>query len=87
MLFVGCFALFSRDAMPGEDPQGAGAAGERHATEVRAVLIVFCVLVVGILSLCLQYRIENNTVPNSKHSISYGMLLLACCCECIPDAF
>ena len=70
MLFVGCFALFSRDAMPGEDLQGAGASGAsaacaRHPTEVRAVLIVFCVLVVGIsLSLCLQYRIENDTVPN-----------------------
>ena len=67
--FVGCFALFSRDAMPGEDLQGAGAsgasaAGARHPTEVRAVLIVFCVLVVGISSLCLQYRIENDTVPN-----------------------
>ena len=64
MLFVGCFALFSRDAMPGEDLQGAGAAGARHPTEVRVVLIVSCVLVVGISSLCLQYRIENDTVPN-----------------------
>ena len=54
MLFVGCFALFSRDVMPGEDLQGGGAAGARHATEVRAVLIVFCVLS--------SYRIENNTV-------------------------
>ena len=64
MLFVGCFALFSRDAMPGEDLQGAGAAGARHPTEVRVVLIVSCVLVVGISSRCLQYRIENDTVPN-----------------------
>ena len=36
MLFVGCFALCSRDVMPGEDLQGGGAAGAEQRAEVRA---------------------------------------------------
>jgi hypothetical protein len=70
MLFVGCFALFSRDAMPGEDLQGAGAAGARHPTEVRVVLIVSCVLVVGISSLC--FSIELNTELKTFYFIWYA---------------
>jgi hypothetical protein len=57
-------------AIAGEDLEAAAGAGAEQQAEVRVVLIVSCVLVVGISSLC--FSIELNTELKTFYFIWYA---------------
>ena len=73
MLFVGCFALFSRDVMPGEDLQGGGAAGaeQLQRAEVRAA---------GCLSALFAFFSDQSFEQYSQlKTFAFILIMLACC--------
>ena len=89
-LFVRSFAWIfcvATHAIAGEDLEAAAGAGAEQQAEVRVVLIVSCVLVVGISSLC--FSIELNTELKTFYFIWYASVsvLLRVHSECILNAF